>query len=109
MTLEQEKCIPCHKGTPKMTKEQAQELMSEVPGWSLKDSSIERTFTFADFYEAIEFVNKVAVLAQSQDHHPDIHIYYNKVTLELSTHKIGGLSRNDFILAAQINGIQVAV
>ena len=60
---------------------------------------------FKDFKEAMKFVNKVAEAAEQEGHHPDIHIYYNKVRLELTTHKIKGLSENDFILAAKINAL----
>ena len=90
---------------PPLTQEEARTLLSEIPQWSLKDNSIERTFQFKDFKEAIDFVNKVAETANKEDHHPDIHIYYNKVRIELSTHKIKGLSKNDFILAAKINAL----
>lgn len=78
-------------------------LLSEVPQWAFKDRAIEREFKFNDFREAMEFVNKVAALAESEDHHPDICISYNKVRLTLSTHKVGGLSCKDFILGAKIN------
>jgi len=90
---------------PPLTQEEARTLLSEIPQWSLKDNSIERTFQFKDFKEAMRFVNRVAETADKENHHPDIHIYYNKVRLELSTHKIKGLSKNDFILAAKINAL----
>lgn len=67
------------------------------------ESQIEKEFKFADFDEAMDFVNRVAQVAKEQDHHPDIEISYNKVHLKLSTHSIGGLSRNDFRLAARIS------
>ena len=103
MALSAEKCVLCHEGTPPLSREESEELAKEIPQWTLKDKSIEREFTFKDFREAIGFVNKVADVAETQNHHPDICIYYNKVRLELSTHKIGGLSRNDFILAAKVD------
>ena len=78
-------------------------LLSEVPQWAFKDRAIEREFKFRDFKEAMEFVNKVAALAEAEDHHPDICISYNKVQVTLSTHKVGGLSCKDFILAPRIN------
>jgi 4a-hydroxytetrahydrobiopterin dehydratase len=80
-------------------------MLNEIPDWMLKDASIERTFQFRDFKESISFINKVAEIANEQDHHPDIHIYYSKVRIELSTHKINGLSKNDFILAAKIDDL----
>jgi 4a-hydroxytetrahydrobiopterin dehydratase len=78
-------------------------LAQEVPAWSRKDGAIEREFEFEDFDGAMDFVDDVADLAAEEDHHPDIFISYNLVRLTLSTHKVGGLSRNDFILAAKID------
>ncbi len=86
-----------------LPKAEAEELLHETPEWTLKDKTIEREFQFKDFRKAMEFVNKVADIAEKEDHHPDILIRYNKVTLILSTHKVGGLSKKDFILAAKIN------
>lgn len=79
------------------------ELLHEVPQWSLKGRSIEREFKFKGFREAMEFVNKVAALAEVEDHHPDICIFYNKVQITLSTHKVSGHSCKDFVLGAKIN------
>jgi 4a-hydroxytetrahydrobiopterin dehydratase len=106
-TLEKQKCEPCHTGTTPLSKEEAEALARQVPDWTLKEKAIEREFKLADFRQAIAFVNYVAELANQEDHHPDIHIYYNKVHLVLSTHKIGGLSKNDFILAAKIDRLPV--
>jgi 4a-hydroxytetrahydrobiopterin dehydratase len=108
MKLQEQKCVPCHGGMPPLSHEDAMALHGEITEWILRDTAIERTFTFKDFKEAIDFVNKVAQIAEQENHHPDIHIYYNKVRIELSTHKIKGLSENDFILAAKINSINVA-
>lgn len=105
MKLTEQKCEPCRGGTPPLSRQQAQDMLSEIPGCMLNDKSIERTFQFRDFKELITFVNEIAELAEQQGHHPDIHIYYNKVRIELSTHKIAGLSKNDFILAAKIDEI----
>jgi 4a-hydroxytetrahydrobiopterin dehydratase len=108
MKLSEQKCVPCHGGMPPLSHEDAAAMHKEIPEWTLKDNAIEGTFTFKDFKEAIKFVNKVAETAEQEGHHPDIHIYYSKVRLELTTHKIKGLSENDFILAAKINAINVA-
>lgn len=105
MSLTQQKCEPCSRGTPPLSREEAEILLRETPAWTLKDSAIERTVKFADFKEAMRFVNQVAQAAEQEGHHPDIHVFYNRVTLELSTHKIAGLSRNDFILAAKIGAL----
>lgn len=103
MTLLQEKCRPCQGGEPTLSVGEAEELARQTPEWSLEDKVIERQFRFKDFREAIAFVNKVADLAESEGHHPDIFISWNKVRLTLTTHKIGGLSRNDSVLAAKID------
>lgn len=103
MAIAEHKCEPYSVGTPPLAKEESQELLKETPEWTLKDNAIEREFKFNDFREAVNFVNEVADIAEQEGHHPDIYIYYNKVRLELSTHKIGGLSRNDFILAAKVD------
>lgn len=82
---------------------QTQRLSAEVPHWAVGEKAIERTLKFRDFLAAIDFVNRVAELAEPANHHPDIWISWNTVKLELSTHRIGGLSVNDFILAARID------
>jgi 4a-hydroxytetrahydrobiopterin dehydratase len=80
-------------------------MMPQVPGWTLDEEGkvITRLFEFKHFKGAMEFVNKVAEIAEKEGHHPDISISWNKVRLDLSTHAIGGLSTNDFVLASKIN------
>ena len=103
--LVEQKCVPCQAGEPPLSVAEAEALARETPRWALEDKAIERQFQFKDFVEAMGFVNGVARIAEEQGHHPDIHISWNKVRLTLSTHKIGGLSRNDFILAAKIDAL----
>ena len=128
--LTNKKCVPCEGGTPPLTKEEAKKLLSQVSAsWYLNENSpphqtrnvqsfadgkihrsgvgesISADFKFKNFKEAMAFVNKVAVIAESEGHHPDIYIYYSRVKLELTTHAIGGLSINDFILASKIDAI----
>jgi 4a-hydroxytetrahydrobiopterin dehydratase len=88
-----------------MNYEEIQKHLSKISGWILKNEnkSIFKEFNFKDFVEAINFVKIVAEIAEKENHHPDIHIFYNKVLIELSTHDINGLSENDFILAAKID------
>ncbi len=102
MALAEEKSQKIEKETQPLNRREAQELAREVPTWKLVDSRLEEDFSFKDFSETMHFVNRVAQIAQEEDHHPDIEISYNKVHLTLSTHKIGGLSRNDFVVAAKI-------
>lgn len=103
MKLSEEKCGPCRVGGRAMPAAEAQELGHDVPGWTLLEKQIEREFTFKDFRASMAFVNQVADIANEQDHHPDIQISYSRVKIVLSTHKVHGLSRNDFILAARID------
>ena len=89
-----------------MMLKEAQKYLADLPGWEYLSDRIAKKYKFKNFVETMEFVNKVAVLAEKQGHHPNISIVYNKVTLELSTHAIGGLSINDFILASKIEEIK---
>jgi 4a-hydroxytetrahydrobiopterin dehydratase len=103
MKLSEQTAKPVTKGTAPLSKQETQALLREVPLWSIGEVTIERELRFRDFREAMDFVNRVAQLAHEQDHHPDMFISYNMVRLTLSTHKIGGLSMSDFIVAAKID------
>jgi 4a-hydroxytetrahydrobiopterin dehydratase len=103
MKLSEENCKLPRTGDVPLSPQEANELSLETPLWTVVDKAIERDFNFKDFKQSMAFVNKVAELAELQNHHPDIYVTYSKVKLVLSTHKIGGLSRNDFILAAMID------
>jgi 4a-hydroxytetrahydrobiopterin dehydratase len=87
----------------KLTSAQIKTALASVPDWKKKGSAITRTFQFKDFPPAIKFVNAVAKPAQKANHHPDIDIRWNKVTLTLSTHDAGGLTQKDFSLAKQFD------
>lgn len=107
--LASKKCVPCEVGTPPLTKTEAEKCLKEVSKWELVEDEeklkIRKRFKFANYMEGIGFVNKVAKLAESEDHHPDLFVGYQKVTVNLITHVIGGLSENDFIMAAKIDKI----
>ena len=105
MDLTKKKCVPCEGGVPTLRKEEAENLLKQTPGWVLEENKIKKVFKFKSFVEAIKFVNKVAELAEKEGHHPDITINYSRVTVVLWTHAIGGLSQNDFILAAKVEKI----
>ena len=98
-------CVPCRGGVPPMTKPEAEKMLAAVPDWKLEQNAtrVSRRFEFEDFRKAMEFVNRVADVAEEEQHHPDIAIHWNKVDLVLWTHKIGGLHENDFILAAKVD------
>lgn len=104
--LKQKKCVPCEGGTPPLSEGEASELMLQLHDeWKLDEQMIWREFRFSNFVQSLSFVNRVGELAESEGHHPDIIIRYNKVKLELTTHNIDGLSENDFILASKIDDI----
>jgi 4a-hydroxytetrahydrobiopterin dehydratase len=88
----------------KMTDAQVQDAMKSVPDWAETGGAIQRTFQFKDFVEAMKFVNKVAEQAEADQHHPDILIRWNKVTLTLSTHDASGITDKDFALATKSDG-----
>lgn len=112
MKLSEKKCIPCEDNSiqPLSCQEIAEiiaEHDTEIAGWKINDTCTRMTFEkmFPDFVTAMEFVNRVADLAETEGHHPDIAIWYNRVQLDLWTHSIGGLSENDIIVAAKINSL----
>ena len=104
-TLVDEPIRKVRPGDKALEPPEAASLARDLPGWRLQESRLVTECEFEDFDRAMEFVNNVAVLASAADHHPDICISYNKVTLQLTTHKLQGLTRNDFILAARINEV----
>lgn len=104
MDLANKHCVPC-EGTEDPFGEE--DIARFMPGlrerWDVVEGrKIRHQFAFKTFPEAVAFVNKIAPFAEKEGHHPDIHMYYNKVTIELWTHAIGGLSENDFIMASKI-------
>lgn len=99
------KCVPCEGGVQPFTEAQIKEYVAQLKTeWEVFElRKITKTFKFKDFKEAIAFINKVATVAEQENHHPDMKVFgWNKVEIELSTHAIKGLSENDFILAAKI-------
>ena len=90
---------------PLLSPAAVQEKLKELPGWSLAGKEIVREFSFADFVEALRFVNAVGERAEAAGHHPDIDIRYNKVKLALTSHDSGGLTERDFHLAKVVDAI----
>jgi len=99
-------CVPCRGGIPPLDEMKVKLMLDVIPGWKKVEGSVDKiakTYKFKDFNESMEFVNKVAVIAEQEDHHPDILIHWNEVTLTAWTHAINGLFDNDFIVAAKID------
>jgi 4a-hydroxytetrahydrobiopterin dehydratase len=104
------KCAPCEGGVPPSTPEEARKQLEKLPGWRLTQDGqrIRKEWLAKNFMAAIDFFNRVAEVAESEGHHPDLHLEsYRKVAIELWTHAIGGLSENDFILAAKIDRLPI--
>ncbi len=102
--LADKKCIPCRGGIPPLKGSALQTLHQSVPDWTIaNEHHLQRAFTFPDFKQALDFVNRVGAIAEQEGHHPDILLKWGKVEITLWTHKIDGLTENDFILAAKID------
>ena len=100
------KCMPCEGGVEPCTRTESEQQLANLPGWSLSEDAqrIRRSWRAKNFMAAMDFFNRVATLAEDDGHHPDLHLVgYRNVTIEIWTHAIGGLSENDFILAAKID------
>jgi 4a-hydroxytetrahydrobiopterin dehydratase len=105
--LSQRACKPCEGGVSPLPESAAKALLQDVKGWELVGGqAIRKTVTCKNFLDAVALIQRIAPIAESEDHHPDLHLTgYRKLTIELSTHAIGGLSENDFILAAKIDDL----
>ncbi len=103
MDLTRKKCVPCEGGVPRVEGAALDEFLASVPDWQLAGDRIRRHLRFADFRAAMAFVSAMADLAESEGHHPDFSVHYSTVDVEIWTHAAGGLTENDFILAAKID------
>ena len=104
--LLKKRCVPCEGGIPAVSREEALGYLKSLKGWTLTadEKGIRCEFLMKNFMAAIQLINRIAKLAEKEDHHPDIHLTgYRKLVIQLSTHAIGGLSENDFVLAAKID------
>ena len=111
MDFTTKKCVPCEGGVPKMTPAEAEEALRSLDGWDPRDGStrIHKHYRFKDFRQAMRFVNALAELAEDEGHHPDFTVHYNTVDVTLWTHAVGGLSENDFIVAAKLDELPQSV
>jgi 4a-hydroxytetrahydrobiopterin dehydratase len=103
------KCVACRGGEPTLTEKEIAELLPQVDHWQVREvdglKRLEKVFRFKNFAQALEFTNKVGAIAEEEDHHPLIITEWGRVTLNWWTHKIGGLHKNDFIMAAKSDKI----
>jgi 4a-hydroxytetrahydrobiopterin dehydratase len=106
--LSKEKCIPCRGGVPPLKGAELGELTAQLAeGWRVfGEHHLQKELTFPDFATALAFVNRVGALAEEEGHHPDLYLAWGKVGITIYTHKIDGLTRSDFILAAKIDQLE---
>jgi len=108
-TLTNEKCTACRRDSPRVTEADVQELKPQIPNWALAEVEgvprLERVFRFSNFAQALNFTDRVGALAEEEGHHPAILTEWGRVTISLWTHKIRGLHRNDFVMAAKIDAL----
>jgi 4a-hydroxytetrahydrobiopterin dehydratase len=104
--LADKKCVPCRGGTPPLKGKELEALHKSVPQWTVVDEHhLQREYKFPDFQKALDFVNRVGAVAEEQGHHPDILLAWGKAEVTLWTHKINGLTKSDFIMAAKIDRV----
>ena len=103
--LSDKKCVPCEGGVEPLKKEEFEPYLEQVKGWQvIDDYQLLREFRFENFKGALDFVNKIGKIAEKEGHHPDIYLHdWNRVRVTLTTHAIGGLSINDFVLASKVD------
>ena len=108
-TLSAERCVACRRDSPRVTEAEVAELKREVSGWQLLErdgiARLERVFHFPSFADALAFTNRVGALAEAEGHHPALLTEWGRVTVTWWTHKIRGLHRNDFIMAAKTDAL----
>jgi 4a-hydroxytetrahydrobiopterin dehydratase len=104
--LKDEKCVPCRGGVPPLKGGELHRLATELAGgWRVVDEHhLEKEYTFPDFAQALVFTNRVGAIAEEEGHHPDIYLAWGKVRVTIWTHKVDGLTRSDFVLAAKLPG-----
>jgi len=100
--LAKKQCIPCKGGVPPLTEEEMKPFLAQIEGWDIMDGHhLKKTYLFKDFAQALDMVNRLGTVAESQNHHPDLYLAWGKVEVTLWTHKIDGLAESDFIFAAK--------
>lgn len=105
--LATKKCEPCEAGTSALRGVELRRLFGRLEGWNLiNEHHLEKEYLFKDFRQALDFVNRLGEVAEQEGHHPDIFLTWGKVKVTLWTHSVGGLSENDFILAAKADALR---
>jgi 4a-hydroxytetrahydrobiopterin dehydratase len=97
-------CVPCQGDAQPLGGEDLEELLGQIPGWTaIEEHHLHKEFSFKNFREALDFVNRVGEIAEEQGHHPDIRFGWGRVEIDIFTHKIDGLTESDFVFAAKVD------
>lgn len=109
-SLAERRCVPCEGDVPPLTADAIAPLLAQLEGWRIEDGGdheqLVKTFRFPDFVQAVEFVNRITPVAEAEGHHPDLLVAWGRVRVQLWTHAAGGLTENDFILAAKVDRVE---
>lgn len=112
LPLADRRCVPCEGEVPALTSEQVTPLLEQLEGWTVEEKSghpqLAKAFKFRDFVQAVDFVNHITPVAEAEGHHPDLLVTWGRVRVQLWTHAAGGLTENDFVLAAKIDRVAAA-
>jgi len=105
--LYEQHCVACKPGSPHLSREEIEDLLRQVDGWTVEEAEghlrLAKVFKFKGFMPGVELVNRIAPVAEAEKHHPDLLVTFGAVTVWLWTHAAGGITQNDFILAAKID------
>jgi 4a-hydroxytetrahydrobiopterin dehydratase len=105
--LSEQHCVACKPGSPHLSREDVEHLLGRLQGWNVEEAGghlrLAKVFKFKGFMPGVELVNRIAPIAEAEQHHPDLVVSYGSVTVWLMTHAAGGITQNDFILAAKID------
>lgn len=107
MSLSKKTCVPCTSGANKLTQAECEDLLKQIAGWKIEDGNkkILKSYKFSDFMQAMNLANEIAELAEAENHHPDLLVRWGELKIEIWTHKVDGLTENDFILASKIDSL----
>ena len=103
MNLQQKQCTPCEGGAAPLDEDTARQLLGSIDGWEMAGGAIKKSWKLKNYAEALAWVNAISAVAEAENHHPDVALGWGYVDATLTTHAIGGLSENDFIVAAKID------
>ena len=103
--LARKKCKPCEGGVKPFTASESAQLLKSLKGWAVEGGRLAKTFSFQNYHETMAFVNALAWIAHTEDHHPDLAVSYDRCVVRFNTHSVGGISVNDFICAAKADAL----